>query len=44
MTTRRHALRTHATRCLVVGFSLAWGLVEFLALQRSRYHARRLRA
>ncbi|WP_198509133.1 hypothetical protein [Acidovorax sp. 69] len=32
-----------AALCGTLACALAWGLVEFLALQRSRYHLRRER-
>lgn len=42
MTTRRSLRRTEAYRlavlCGTLGCAVAWGLVELLALQRSRYH------
>jgi hypothetical protein len=31
-------------RNIVVFQRIAWGLVEFLALQRSRFHARKVRS
>lgn len=42
MTTRRPLRKTEAYRlavlCGTLGCAFAWGLVELLALQRSRYH------
>lgn len=37
-------IRPKTFRWLAVGAALAWGVVEFLALQRSRYGTRRERA
>ncbi|WP_293641165.1 hypothetical protein [Polaromonas sp.] len=31
--------KINALRMLVLGSSIAWGVIEFLALQRSRYYA-----
>ncbi|MBV7541221.1 hypothetical protein [Acidovorax sp. sic0104] len=42
MTTPRSLRKTEAYRlavlCGTLGCAIAWGLVELLALQRSRYH------
>lgn len=47
MTTRQSLRKTEARRlavlCGTLGCALAWGLVELLALQRSRYQLWRAR-
>lgn len=44
MQSQRRSSRLNAWRWLALAAALAWGLVEFLALQRSRYSQRHLRS
>jgi hypothetical protein len=43
MKRQKNYFRSSAFRLLIVGEILVRGIAEFLALQRSRYHAWRLR-
>ena len=44
MMNRPVSLKTRASGLLLVCGSVIWGVIEFVALQRSRYHAWRAQA